>query len=180
MQMCGMKPAHGLPKDQKTGGAHIPLAPPTCRTLAALPDAQNRVARRRGQGGGAVAGEAVSPWVWKAGLGWVPGAVRGARPRKYTGAAGGHVRIYPRSALRTMLAAHGYRIVASHFAHALHSPFWWLRCLVGVENERRWLVVLYHRFLVWDLMKKPLVTRLLDRLLNPFIGKSVVFYAEKG
>jgi len=36
MQMCGMKPAHGLPKDQKTGGAHIPLASPTCRTLAAL------------------------------------------------------------------------------------------------------------------------------------------------
>jgi hypothetical protein len=41
-------------------------------------------------------------------------------------------------------------------------------------------VRLYHRLLVWDLMKRPLVTRLAEKLLNPLIGKSVVFYAVKG
>ena len=38
----------------------------------------------------------------------------------------------------------------------------------------------YHRLLVWDLMKKPWITQLLDRLLNPFIGKSVVMYFVRG
>jgi hypothetical protein len=34
----------------------------------------------------------------------------------------------------------------------------------------------YHHFLVWDLMRGPWITRLLDRLLNPLMGKSLVLY----
>lgn len=109
-----------------------------------------------------------------------PEAVCWALSRDYHEAAGGHVRIYRRSALRDKLTNHGYRVFASHFAHALHSPFWWLKCVVGVENEQASIVRLYHQFLVWDLMKQPWLTRLLDWVLNPFIGKSVVFYAVKG
>jgi hypothetical protein len=93
---------------------------------------------------------------------------------------GGHVRIYRRAALRRKLGEHGYRVVDTHFAHALHAPFWWLRCLVGVENADALPVRLYHRLLVWDLMQRPAVTRLAEKLLNPIIGKSVVFYAVKG
>ena len=32
----------------------------------------------------------------------------------------------------------------------------------------------YHHLLVWDIMKKPLATRLAERVLNPLIGKSLV------
>ncbi len=37
----------------------------------------------------------------------------------------------------------------------------------------------YHKLLVWDIMRKPAVTRLADRALNPLIGKSLVVYASK-
>jgi hypothetical protein len=32
---------------------------------------------------------------------------------------------------------------------------------------------------VWDIMRKPAVTRLADQALNPLIGKSLVVYAVK-
>ena len=37
----------------------------------------------------------------------------------------------------------------------------------------------YQRLLVWDLTRRPAVTRLADRLLDPLIGKSLVVYCEK-
>ena len=71
----------------------------------------------------------------------------------------------------------GFKRFESHRAHALHSPYWWLRCLFWRgEQAQHPIVNLYHRLLVWDLMKKPWLTRWLDRLLNPILGKSVVFY----
>jgi len=109
-----------------------------------------------------------------------PEAVCWVISHKYRSMLGGHVRIYSRAALRQKLVDHGYEVFASHFAHGLHSPFWWLKCIVGIDNEDSLPVRLYHRLLVWDLMKRPLVTRLAEKLLNPFIGKSVVFYAVKG
>jgi hypothetical protein len=36
-----------------------------------------------------------------------------------------------------------------------------------------------HKVLVWDIVKRPLATRLAERLLDPLIGKSVVLYLEK-
>jgi hypothetical protein len=68
---------------------------------------------------------------------------------------------------------------ARHFAHSLHAPFWWLKCLVGPERADSSAVNLYHRFLTWDIMKKPATTRVLDKLLNPVLGKSVVLYLKK-
>jgi len=40
-------------------------------------------------------------------------------------------------------------------------------------------VNLYHRILVWDLMKKPKFTGFIDKLLNPVLGKSLVLYFKK-
>jgi hypothetical protein len=42
-----------------------------------------------------------------------------------------------------------------------------------------WLVRTYHKLLVWDLMRRPCMTRTLDALLNPIMGKSVVLYFTK-
>lgn len=109
-----------------------------------------------------------------------PEAICWALSREYRNSPGGHVRIYLRSTLRRLLESGGYRIVGSHYAHALHSPYWWLRCALGLDNDRAWPVELYHRLLVWDLMQKPVVTRVIENVLNPLIGKSVVFYAVKG
>ncbi len=100
--------------------------------------------------------------------------------RDYRTWPGGHIRIYERKTLQNKLETHGFDIYASHFAHALHSPYWWLKCAVGLERDDDSWVKLYHRLLVWDMMRRPALTRFLEATLQPFIGKSVVFYGIKG
>jgi SAM-dependent methyltransferase len=97
---------------------------------------------------------------------------------EYHANEGGHIRIYTRGVLRTRLAAAGLTPGAGHHAHALHAPFWWLKCAVGVENDTA-LVRAYHRLLVWDLTERPWLTRTAERLLDPLFGKSLVVYARK-
>jgi len=90
---------------------------------------------------------------------------------------GGHVRIFRSRALERQIASYGFARFKRHRAHALHAPYWWLRCLFWRgDGEQHWLVNAYHRLLVWDLMRGPWITRWLDQILNPFLGKSVVFY----
>ncbi len=92
---------------------------------------------------------------------------------------GGHVRIYGLPELRTKLSTTGFTPVDSHRAHALHSPYWWLRCAVGIENESNPLVKAYLKLLTWDITDAPPVTRVTERLLNPVLGKSTVIYADR-
>jgi SAM-dependent methyltransferase len=99
--------------------------------------------------------------------------------KAYTAAKGGHVRIYTEKTLRTLLEKDGTTFRFRHYAHSLHTPFWWLKCLVGLNRKDSLTVNQYHRFLVWDLMKRPAVTRLLDQFLNPVLGKSLVCYHRK-
>ncbi len=89
---------------------------------------------------------------------------------------GGHVRIFRTKELTQAVSAREFTLEARHWAHALHVPYWWLKCLFWERADTNWAVRTYHRLLVWDLMKAPWITRTLDRLLNPLLGKSVVFY----
>jgi SAM-dependent methyltransferase len=107
-----------------------------------------------------------------------PEVANWALSREYHDIEGGHIRIYRRTQLTERLGRAGLKAFASHHAHALHSPYWWLRCLVGPRNEQNRFVSAYHRFLVWDITKRPRLTRLADRILNPLIGKSLVVYLE--
>jgi SAM-dependent methyltransferase len=93
--------------------------------------------------------------------------------------AGGHVRIYSRTGIRGVLGTAGLRPGRWHRTHALHSPYWWLKCAVGVQRDDHPLVKLYHRALVWDIVKAPAATRVPERVLAPLLGKSLVVYAEK-
>jgi SAM-dependent methyltransferase len=97
---------------------------------------------------------------------------------EYHANEGGHIRIYRADVLRTRLTTAGLVPGRSHHAHALHAPFWWLKCAVGVEKDSA-LVRAYHRLLVWDLMKRPWITRTAERVLDPLFGKSLVVYADK-
>jgi SAM-dependent methyltransferase len=93
--------------------------------------------------------------------------------------AGGHVRVYTEPRLRAELRAAGLRPGAAHHAHALHSAYWWLKCAVGVGDDEHPAVRAYHRLLVWDITRAPFITRAVERLANPVIGKSLVVYARK-
>ena len=93
---------------------------------------------------------------------------------------GGHVRIFRKKDLQRQIEQVDMVCYLSHRAHGLHSPYWWLRCLFWSRGEEFWPVRGYHRLLVWDLMHKPWITRLLERLMNPLWGKSNVLYFVRG
>ena len=97
---------------------------------------------------------------------------------EYHANEGGHIRIYRGSVLRDRLASVGLVPGATHHAHSLHAPFWWLKCAVGVEKDNA-AVRAYHRLLVWDLMHRPWLTRTAEKLMDPVFGKSFVIYADK-
>jgi SAM-dependent methyltransferase len=113
---------------------------------------------------------------------WLPERICWALSTAYHSNPGGHVRIYRGHELTQRLAATGLEPAGSHHAHALHTPYWWLKCAVGVDREsglRAALPRLYHRMLVWDIVANPRPTRIADRVLNPVIGKSLVVYLTK-
>jgi SAM-dependent methyltransferase len=110
---------------------------------------------------------------------WLPERLCWLLSEEYHSNDGGHVRIYRASALRAKIARHGMVLTHKHHAHALHSPFWWLKCAVGVSRSENPLVNAYHKMLVWDLMRRPMITRLAEAALNPLVGKSVALYFGK-
>jgi SAM-dependent methyltransferase len=110
---------------------------------------------------------------------WLPERICWLLSDDYHNVPGGHLRIFTRPELETKLRRAGLHVGGHHHAHALHSPYWWLKCAVGVHDDGHPLASAYHKLLVWDIMRKPAVTQLADRALNPLIGKSLVVYASK-
>lgn len=97
-------------------------------------------------------------------------------PNGYAYEPGGHIRIFDETELKISVMREAFRFKGKHYAHSLHSPYWWLKCLNWGQEKDPWIVRTYHSLLVWDLMKRPWLTRALEAVLNPFIGKSVVMY----
>ncbi|ORA15765.1 class I SAM-dependent methyltransferase [Mycobacterium arosiense] len=110
---------------------------------------------------------------------WLPERVCWLLSDEYHANEGGHVRIYRANELRGKISGGGMKLTHTHHAHALHSPFWWLKCAVGVQNTEHRAVTAYHKLLVWDLMQRPKITQLAESLLNPLVGKSVAMYFVK-
>ena len=92
---------------------------------------------------------------------------------------GGHVRIFKHKTLKQLATNEGMSYQGFHWAHGLHSPYWWLQCLFWNNRDSSYLIKLYHKFLVWDLIKKPIFTRIVEFILQPLIGKSLVMYFKK-
>jgi len=110
---------------------------------------------------------------------WLPERVCWALSDAYHEVEGGHVRVYKGDELVGKLLDAGLEYDGRDHVHGLHAPYWWLKCAVGVDNDQHPLVKAYHRLLVWDIMRKPLATRLAERALDPVIGKSLVLYLHK-
>jgi SAM-dependent methyltransferase len=92
---------------------------------------------------------------------------------------GGHVRIFTEAELKNRFITAGLEPQGTHHAHALHTPYWWLKCAVGPTNDDNPLVQAYLKLLTWDIVKGPKLTRWTEKALNPVLGKSLVLYARK-
>ena len=110
---------------------------------------------------------------------WYPEVVNWRLSSEYHNVPGGHVRIYRRAQLERRLREAGFHPYRSHHAHALHSPYWWLRCLLGARADSNALVKAYYRVLVWDITAHRRLTSWTEAALNPLLGKSLAVYARK-
>jgi SAM-dependent methyltransferase len=112
---------------------------------------------------------------------WLPEQVCWALSEEYHApfVEGGHVRIFTEASLRRRFRDAGLRPGDAHHAHALHTPYWWLKCAVGPTNDDNPLVKAYLKLLVWDITSAPKLTRWTEKVLNPVLGKSLVLYARK-
>jgi len=77
------------------------------------------------------------------------------------------------------LRAAGLELERSHRAHALHSPYWWLRCAVGPNDDDHPLVRRYRRLLEREIIEQPRSLAIAEKVLAPVLGKSIVHYATK-
>jgi SAM-dependent methyltransferase len=112
---------------------------------------------------------------------WLPETINWKLSDEYHApkSVGGHVRIYAATELRAKLTSAGLDVDGHHRAHALHSPYWWLKCAVGPKNDDHPAVVSYRKFLEWDIIEQPATTKVAEKLLAPVLGKSCVHYGTK-
>jgi SAM-dependent methyltransferase len=92
---------------------------------------------------------------------------------------GGHVRIYSSTELKAKLRSAGLQVTGSHHAHALHSPYWWLKCAVGPRRDDHPLVNRYKRLLEWEIVEQPRSMQVVEQVLSPVLGKSFIVYGVK-
>jgi SAM-dependent methyltransferase len=107
----------------------------------------------------------------------------------YHNAEGGHIRIYTAEELVDKVTKAGrfndgtpgdaMVFTGKDYAHGLHTPYWWIKCAVGVTNDEHPLAKAYHRLLVWEIMKNPKALQVAGKVLDPLIGKSMVLYFVK-
>lgn len=110
---------------------------------------------------------------------WFPELVNWKLSDDYHSVEGGHVRIYTERDLIAKIRAAGLQLSGRSHAHGLHSPYWWIKCAVGVRNDDHPLARAYHRLLVWEIVQRPRLLQLAGRVLDPLMGKSLVLYFRK-
>lgn len=98
---------------------------------------------------------------------------------EYHQVEGGHVRIFRREFLKETIESSGFVCRHSHYAHALHSPLWWLKCLFWKSRDESRLIRIYERILEWEIEEESSLLSWFQKLLNPVFGKSLVLYFQR-
>lgn len=99
--------------------------------------------------------------------------------KEYQNQPGGHLRIFSQSGLISEIKESGFKFLSSEKFHSIHSPYWWLRCFFWNTQDKNFLVNLYKKLLERHILKKPFFINLLDKALNPIMGKSFSMYFKK-
>lgn len=110
---------------------------------------------------------------------YFPEALYWKLDRDYYNHPGGHVRIFKTQELVYALKKHGLSVYAIRYEHALHSIYWFLRCVFGLKNEQARVPTLYYRLLEMQIVTKSRFVNSMERVLNFFFPKSIVVYTRK-
>jgi SAM-dependent methyltransferase len=97
--------------------------------------------------------------------------------RRYFESPGGHIRVFQPRQLARALARAGVRVDGVGFAHAFHSPYWGVRALIGLDDEKAAPTRAFRTFLV----KAAFSGRLsrIERMFDWVWPKSLVLYGTR-
>ncbi len=102
-----------------------------------------------------------------------------ALSKEYQNQPGGHLRIFNQKNLVKEIESKGFNLLSSEKFHAIHAPYWWLRCLFWKTQDTNLIVSIYKKILERHILKKPKILDFIDKILNPIMGKSFSMYFEK-
>jgi SAM-dependent methyltransferase len=91
---------------------------------------------------------------------------------------GGHNRLYRRDEIIGRLRSAGLVVLGLHHAQALHTPYELLTHAVGPGRDPV-PVRAYRKLLAWDREHSERLTRRVDRVLSPVMGRSLVIYVRR-
>ena len=102
-----------------------------------------------------------------------------ALSKDYQNQPGGHLRIFNQSELVSEIEESGFKFLSSDRFHSIHAPYWWLRCFFWNTQDSNFVVNGYKKMLERHILKKPFFLDFIDKIFNPFMGKSFSMYFEK-
>jgi SAM-dependent methyltransferase len=97
--------------------------------------------------------------------------------RDYFESPGGHIRIFRPRDLALAMARAGLRVEGAGFAHALHSPYWALRAVLGLHDEQPGPTRAYRKFLIHSTNSS--MWQRIERGLDWVWPKSLVLYGTR-
>ena len=102
-----------------------------------------------------------------------------ALSKDYQNQPGGHLRIFNQSGLVSEIEESGFKFLSCDRFHSIHAPYWWLRCFFWNTQDSNFVVNGYKKMLERHILKKPFFLDFIDKMFNPFLGKSFSMYFEK-
>lgn len=97
--------------------------------------------------------------------------------KKYMQTPGGHIRIFKKNFLKERFKALNLKLFKQHREHALHSIYWILRARNNMEESK--FLKSFHNLLVKQMFGQAKFSYAVEKILNPFFGKSECFYLRK-
>jgi SAM-dependent methyltransferase len=100
-----------------------------------------------------------------------------AATRHYFESPGGHIRVFSPRELARALARAGMQVDGVGFAHAFHSPYWLVRAVIGLDDERAAPTRAFRAFLVRAAFSRRWSR--VERMFDWVWPKSLVLYGTR-
>ncbi|MBL6683529.1 MAG: class I SAM-dependent methyltransferase [SAR86 cluster bacterium] len=97
--------------------------------------------------------------------------------KKYMQTPGGHIRIFKNSFLLEEFSKLKLTLFKHHREHAMHSLYWIFKARNNMEDSE--FLRSFHALLVKQMFGQAKFSYTLEKILNPFFGKSECYYLRK-
>ena len=97
--------------------------------------------------------------------------------KEYMQTPGGHIRIFKKAFLKECFEELNLKVFKYHREHAIHSIYWILKARNNMQEDK--FLKSLHALLVRQMFGQAKISLFIEKMLNPFFGKSECFYLRK-